>query len=266
MLFQPAIDPVALQIGPLAVRWYGLMYLVGIGGGWWLGRRRAARPWSPVSPAQMDDLIWYLALGVLLGARLGYMLFYDFAAIFADPLRIFAVWRGGMSFHGGLLGTVLGMWWFARKEGVPFFAVTDFVVPLAPIGLFFGRLGNFINGELWGKHTDLPWGVVFRDPLAGMFPRHPSQLYEAGLEGVVLFCLLWWWTARPRPLRSASGIFLTFYGLARFCVEFVREPDAHLGYLAFGWLTMGQILCLPMILFGLWLLTTARPAFRPGRA
>jgi len=259
MLFQPNIDPVAVQLGPLAIRWYGLMYLVGIGSGWLLGRMRAKKPGSPVTPAQVDDLIWYLALGVLLGARVGYMLFYDFAALWQDPLRLFAVWRGGMSFHGGLLGTVLGMWWFGRKHRVPFFSVTDFVCPLAPIGIFFGRIGNFINGELWGRPTDLPWGVIFRDPLAGLMPRHPSQLYEAALEGLLLFAVLWWWSAKPRPMKSASGLFLMIYGASRFVVEFVREPDAHLGYLAFGWLTMGQALSLPMILFGLWLWRTALP-------
>ncbi|EPR41947.1 Prolipoprotein diacylglyceryl transferase [Desulfovibrio sp. X2] len=257
MIFQPNIDPVAVHIGPLAVRWYGLMYLIGISAGWILGRMRTRRPWAPINARQMDDLVWYLALGVLVGARVGYMLFYDFPVFMENPLRLFEVWRGGMSFHGGLIGTVIGMWWFARKEKVRFFAVTDFVAPLAPIGLFCGRIGNFINGELWGKPTTLPWGVVFRDPLAGLVPRHPSELYEALLEGVTLFTILWLWSGKKRPVRSTSGLFLIFYGLFRFLVEFVREPDIQLGYLAFGWVTMGQILSLPMILFGVWLLATA---------
>jgi len=263
MLFQPNIDPVAVQLGPLAIRWYGLMYLVGIGGGWILGRMRAKKPGSPVTPAQVDDLIWYLALGVLLGARVGYMLFYDFAALWQDPLRLFAVWRGGMSFHGGLLGTVLGMWWFARKHRVPFFAVTDFVCPLAPIGIFFGRIGNFINGELWGRPVgmDLPWAMVF--PWVDALPRHPSQLYQAAGEGLLLFVILWLYAAKPRPLTAVSALFLVGYGVLRFIAEFFRTPDPGIfGTLSLG-LSTAQWLCVPMIAVGAWMLLRLEPA-RPS--
>jgi phosphatidylglycerol---prolipoprotein diacylglyceryl transferase len=255
MLTYPEIDPVAISIGPLAIRWYGLMYLVGFAAGWWLGRRRAARPASGWSPEQVGDLVFYAALGVIIGGRLGYVLFYDFAGLAADPLLILKVWQGGMSFHGGLIGVLLAMWWYGRSLGKGFFEVTDFVAPLAPLGLAAGRIGNFINGELYGRITDAPWGMVF--PNAGPLPRHPSQLYEAFLEGFVLFAILWIYSARPRPAMAVSGLFLAGYGVFRFLVEFVREPDAHLGYLAWGWLTMGQVLTLPMILGGAALLVLA---------
>jgi phosphatidylglycerol:prolipoprotein diacylglycerol transferase len=195
-------------------------------------------------------------LGVILGARLGYALFYDPRAYLHDPLEILRVWNGGMSFHGGLLGVLFAVWLFSRRRRLDFLQVVDFVAPLVPPGLFFGRLGNFINAELWGKVTDAPWGMVF--PGAGSWPRHPSQLYEAALEGVLLFAVIWLYSSRPRPAGRVSGLFAVTYGLSRFLVELAREPDAHIGYLAFGWLTMGQVLCLPLLCVGFWLLL--RPA------
>ncbi|RMD70145.1 MAG: prolipoprotein diacylglyceryl transferase [Gammaproteobacteria bacterium] len=255
MLPYPRIDPVAVDLGPLKIHWYGLMYLFGFLLAWWLGKRRARRPDSPIAPQEMGDLVFYAALGVVIGGRLGYVLFYDLPRYLEHPWAIFQIWQGGMSFHGGLLGVLAAMALYARKRGIAFFRLTDFIAPLVPIGLFFGRIGNFINGELWGKVTDLPWGMVF--PHAGPFPRHPSQLYEAFLEGIVLFAVLWLYSSRPRPVMAVSGLFLLGYGTFRFLVEFVREPDPQLGYLAFGWLTMGQVLSFPMVLLGATLLFLA---------
>ena len=249
MLEYPQIDPVAIALGPLKIHWYGLMYLGGFVAAWWLANRRAARPNSGWNAAQVSDLIFYCAVGVVLGGRLGYVLFYNFDRFVADPLWLFAVWEGGMAFHGGLLGVITAIWWFGRKYGKTFFAVGDFVAPLVPIGLGLGRLGNFIGGELWGRATDLPWGMVF--PRADELARHPSQLYQFALEGVALFCLLWWFSSRPRPAMAVSGLFLAGYGSFRFVVEFAREPDSHLGFIAFDWLTMGQLLSLPMVLVGI---------------
>ncbi|GAB7080928.1 prolipoprotein diacylglyceryl transferase [Megalodesulfovibrio paquesii] len=257
MLLHPAFDPVAIQLGPLAIRWYGLMYLLGFGLAWGLGRWRAARkPWSDAgwTPADVDDLITWCVAGLILGARLGYTLFYDFSHFAHNPLDVVRIWQGGMSFHGGLLGIVLAAMLFSRLRKKPFFTIADFVCPLAPPGLFAGRMGNFINGELWGRPTDLPWGMLFPDPAAGGVPRHPSQLYEALLEGVVLFVTLWFFSRTPRPRGAVTGLFLLCYGLFRGLVELVREPDAQLGYLAFGWLTMGQLLSVPMILAGVGIL------------
>ncbi|HRD49672.1 MAG: prolipoprotein diacylglyceryl transferase [Candidatus Competibacter sp.] len=256
MLIHPDFDPVAFSLGPLQVRWYGLMYLISFLIGWALGRYRVKQPGSSWTAAQMDDLVFYIALGVILGGRVGYILFYGFDGFLHHPLILFRVWEGGMSFHGGFLGVLLAMGLFARKYQKGFWQTVDFIAPLIPPGLFFGRIGNFINGELWGRVTDLPWGMVFRqtgDPL----PRHPSQLYQMALEGAALFAILWLFSARPRPTMAVSGVFALAYGVFRFLVEFVRQPDAQLGYLAFGWLTMGQLLSLPMVVVGLLLLGLA---------
>jgi len=250
MLAHPAIDPVAFQLGPLKVHWYGLMYLAGFAAGWWLGRRRTRERWRGLRAVDLDDLMFYLVLGIVVGGRIGYLLFYGHQRLLADPLYAFRVWEGGMSFHGGLIGVIVVMAWFARSRDLPFFQVADFVAPLVPPGLFAGRIGNFINGQLWGAPTDLPWGMVFRSPAAGGLARHPSQLYEALLEGAVLFLVLWFFSRTPRPLRTVCGLFLLGYGVMRFAVEFVRVPDAHIGYLAFGWFTMGQALSVPMIVAG----------------
>lgn len=255
MLAYPDISPVALELGPLKIHWYGIMYLIGFAAAWWLGRRRAERREWLGAPARVDDLIFYGAIGVVLGGRIGYMLFYNFDIWLADPLRLLRVWEGGMSFHGGLIGVLVALWLFARRYQFDYGTVIDFIAPLVPIGLGAGRLGNFINGELWGRVSDLPWAMPF--PGAGPLPRHPSQLYEFLLEGVVLFLLLWWFSARPRPRWAVAGMFALLYGLFRFLVEFVREPDAHLGVLALGWMSMGQILSLPLLLVGLLLLLHA---------
>ena len=256
MLQHPQIDPVAIAIGPLKIHWYGLTYLVGFLAGWWLGRLRARKPWSPITEDQMGDLLFYLALGVILGGRFGYVIFYNFDAFLADPLWLFRVWEGGMSFHGGLLGVMFAMWWYGLKVDTGFWRIADFVAPLVPVGLGAGRIGNFINGELWGKPTDVPWGMVFRTAPDSLV-RHPSQLYQFALEGVALFIILWWFSAKPRPRMAVSGLFLVCYGIFRFLVEFVRQPDAQLGYLAFNWLTMGQVLSFPMIIAGATLMLVA---------
>ncbi len=255
MLPFPDIDPVALSLGPLKIHWYGLMYLFGFAFAWLLGNWRAKQPGSGWNSEQVSDLIFYCALGLILGARIGYMLFYQFESVLANPLDLFKIWQGGMSFHGGAIGVTIGIWLFGRKYKKDFFSVTDFLVPLAPLGLFAGRMGNFINGELWGRTTDSAFGMVF--PNGGPLARHPSQLYEAILEGLVLFLILWFYSSKPRPKMAVSGLFLLGYGLFRSFVEFFREPDAHLGFIAFDWLTMGQILSLPMIIGGLILILLA---------
>lgn len=248
MLPYPNIDPIAISLGPIKIHWYGLMYVIGIGAVWLLARQRTRQPGFPWTAEQIEDLIFYTALGLVIGGRVGYALFYNLPAFLHDPLMLFRVWEGGMAFHGGLLGGMAGIALFARKVGANFFAVTDFLAPYVPIGLFTGRIGNFINAELWGAPTDLPWGMVF--PNAGPEPRHPSQLYEAFLEGIVLFIALRWFSRLAPPRMATTGLFIMLYGIFRFGVEFVRLPDAHLGYLAFGWLTMGQILSFPMITIG----------------
>lgn len=251
MLTYPQFSPEVFSIGPLSVRWYGFMYLLGFFSAWILGRHRAART-KVFTGSQFDDVLTFGILGVILGARFGYVLFYQPVYYLHNPLEILYLWHGGMSFHGGLLGVMLGQWLAGRRHGKSFFQTMDFMAPLVPPGLFFGRLGNFINGELWGKVTDAPWGMIF--PGAGPLPRHPSQLYEAALEGLVLFVILWTYSARPRPTMAVSGVFALGYGVFRCIVEFFRQPDAHLGYLAFGFVTMGMVLCLPLILGGCLLL------------
>lgn len=242
------IDPIALAIGPLKIHWYGLMYLIGFACAWWLGVVRARKPGSGWNENQISDMIFWGAMGVVLGGRAGYVLFYNFDKFLADPLWLFAVWEGGMSFHGGLLGVIIVLYWFGKQHGKTLMEMGDFVAPLIPIGLGAGRVGNFIGGELWGRTTDVSWGVIF--PRAGDLPRHPSQLYEFALEGVVLFAVLWWFSSKPRPRMAVSGLFLLLYGAFRSFVEFYREPDAHIEFIAFNWLTMGQLLSLPMILIG----------------
>ena len=255
MLIYPDISPVAVSLGPVAIHWYGLTYLFGFIVFWWLGRVRASKPDSGWKAQEMGDLLFYAALGVILGGRIGYIIFYNFGAFLSDPLIMFRIWQGGMSFHGGMLGVFVAMWWYGRKTGRSFFQVTDFMAPFVPIGLGAGRIGNFINGELWGRPTDLPWGMVF--PFVDNQPRHPSMLYEAFLEGLVLFILLWLYSSKRRPYRAVSGMFMLGYGVFRFAVEFVRVPDAHIGFIALDWVTMGHLLSAPMILFGIFLLTLA---------
>ncbi|MBF2761307.1 MAG: prolipoprotein diacylglyceryl transferase [Ectothiorhodospiraceae bacterium AqS1] len=257
MLVHPGFDPVAIEVGPINIHWYGLMYLLAFGCGWWLGRRRARQEWRGLRPVDVDDLLFYIVLGVVIGGRLGYMFFYEPARLFGDPLSLLMIWQGGMSFHGGMIGVLVAVAWFAKRRGRGFFEITDFIAPLIPPGILAGRIGNFINGRLWGAPSDLPWAMVFPDPSAGGIPRHPSQLYEAFWEGLVLFALLWWFTQRPRPLMATSGLFLVGYASARILVEFVRMPDAHIGYIAFGWMTMGQLLTAPMLPTGVLFLALA---------
>ncbi len=262
MLTYPHIDPVIIALGPLKVHWYGVMYLVAFLAAYWLGLRRAQA--AGLDPAKMESIVFNGALGVLLGGRIGYVLFYSFDNFIANPLMLIRIWDGGMSFHGGLIGVMLAMWITARQLGWRYFRLMDFVAPLVPIGLGAGRLGNFINGELWGRPTDLPWGMLF--PFVDAQPRHPSMLYEMLLEGVVLFTLVWWFSAKSRPMFAVSGLFALGYGLFRFLVEFVREPDAQLGFIAFDWLTMGMLLSLPLVLVGLVLLGLAYLRDRTPRA
>jgi phosphatidylglycerol:prolipoprotein diacylglycerol transferase len=299
MRYLHQIDPIAFGLGnwnlPVfgnihpQVHWYGIMYLLAFLVAWWLGRRRIRAGRLPgVDEAGFGDLMFYGMLGVVLGGRIGYILFYDLKAYIADPLQVLQIWKGGMSFHGGLLGVVAATWWWSRKQRLQLFDVVDFIAPLVPPGLGFGRLGNFINGELWGKPTGGDWGVVFPASLpqpfysmdatalraqfeAGAldpFLRHPSQLYQAALEGLALFAFLWWFSSKPRPRYAVSGWFALLYGVFRLVVEFVRVPDEQLNYLAFGWLTMGQLLSLPLMALGLfWLWKSRRsPTLMPSPA
>lgn len=261
MLTYPQIDPVALAIGPLKIHWYGLAYLAGLGFAWWLATKRTQRSDSPLQREQVDDLIFYAAMGVVLGGRIGYVLFYGGSRLAEDPSWLLRVWEGGMSFHGGLLGVMVATAIFARRQGIAVGSMLDFVAPLAPLGLALGRLGNFIGQELWGRPTDVPWAMVFpRDPL--QLARHPSQLYQFALEGMLLFFIVLWFSRRPRPRWAAAGVFALGYGVLRFAAEFFREPDAHLGIQAFGWMTRGQMLCVPMLLAGVVMLWVA---YRGGR-
>jgi len=259
MLVYPQLNPIALQIGPLAVHWYGLMYMLAFFAFILLGRWRIRlRPTSGWTYQDLDDLLFWGVLGVVMGGRLGEVLFYQPEHYFANPAEIIAVWKGGMSFHGGLLGVLVALWAFARKTGRSFLQVGDFVAPLVPPGLAFGRIGNFINGELWGRPApaDLPWSMVF--PHVDLLPRHPSQLYQMLGEGLLLFVLLWLYSRKPRPVGAVSGIFLIGYGALRFVAEYFRNPDDGIfGYMTLN-VSMGQWLSLPMVLIGVWLLTRAR--------
>lgn len=263
----PAIDPIAFAIGPFAVHWYGIAYVAGIMLGWFYAKRMVERAdlWpgatSPMSVQKLDDFLVWVAAGIVLGGRIGYVLFYDLASVIENPIRAIQIWNGGMSFHGGLLGTTIAMFIFARRNAIPVWSLFDTVAAVAPFGLFFGRIANFVNGELWGRITDAPWAMVF--PTGGPFARHPSQLYEAALEGIVLFLVLRIMTHHVKALRqpgTVSGVFVCGYALSRIFVEFFREPDPQLGYLAFGWLTMGMVLSLPMLLIGIWAVVRARTA------
>lgn len=266
ILNYPDIDAVALSlgtfeigdwtIGPIEIHWYGIMYLLAFAGAWGLAMYRAGKPEAAIKRPQVEDLIVYGALGVVLGGRCGYVLFYHFEHFLTDPIWLLRVWEGGMSFHGGLIGVTLAMVIYARRINVRFFDLMDFVAPLVPLGLGFGRLGNFIGQELWGRPTDSAWGMVFpKDPEA--LARHPSQLYQAALEGLVLFLVLLWFSAKPRPRMAVSGLFLVLYGCFRFLVEFVREPDSHIGFDLLGWMTRGQLLTIPMVVLGLVLVAVA---------
>lgn len=277
------INPLAFSLGPLAVHWYGIMYLLAFASAYALGEYRRRRGRLPVGEQAYSDLIFYGMLGVILGGRIGYMFFYNIAELFSDPLSFFKVWQGGMSFHGGLLGVLLACWWWSRKNAIHFFDTMDFVAPLVPIGLGFGRFGNFVGGELWGRKTDAAWGMIFPhspelvdQPIEALrtlaatgqldtYARHPSQLYEMLLEGIVMFVVLWLVSSKPRRRYLISGLFALMYGSFRFAVEFVREPDQQLGFLAFDWLTMGMLLSLPLIALGLFLIALSRrgPVLEP---
>jgi len=272
MIAYPSIDPVALSLGPVKIHWYGLMYLLAFGSAWWLGKRRARQQsWSPVKPEQIDDLVFYGALGAVLGGRVGSVIFYNFDGFLQNPVYLFKIWEGGMSFHGGFIGVLVAMEVYRRRLGCRFFELTDFIAPLVPLGLAAGRLGNFINAELWGAPGNVPWAmklscqqfppdryIDFAGPLC-YSARHPTQLYEMLFEGIFLFTALWLISARRRAVMTVSGWFLLLYGLARSGVEMIRLPDAHIGYLMnTGWLTRGIVLSLPMIIVGVVLLVLAK--------
>jgi len=252
MIDYPGFDPVALELGPLKVRWYGITYLIAFAAAWWLGRRRAAAPGSTWKPLDVDDFVFFCMLGVILGGRLGYTLFYGFDQWMQDPLYLLRIWEGGMSFHGGLIGVLVALAVFAARRGRAVADVFDFAAALPGLGIFAVRVGNFINGELWGRPTEVAWGMRVDGVV-----RHPTQLYEAALEGLLLAAVLWWFTSRPRPRLAASGLFLVMYAFGRLTVEFWRMPDEHIGYLFGGWFTMGHLLTLPMLLGGVVLLVLA---------
>jgi phosphatidylglycerol:prolipoprotein diacylglycerol transferase len=251
----PQFDPVALSLGPISIHWYGIMYIIAFGGAWALATYRMRKVPGEWTAEQISDLIFYGALGAVLGGRMGSVFFYNFDRFLADPIWLFRVWDGGMSFHGGFLGVMLALFLYSRHINKDIWETLDFIAPLAPFGLGAGRLGNFIGGELWGRPTEVSWGMVF--PHVDQLPRHASQLYEFALEGVVLFIIVWWFSSTPRPRFAVSGLFGLGYGCFRFFIEFFREPDAGIGFIAFGWLTMGQLLSTPMILAGLLLLWLA---------
>ncbi|MBK8284250.1 MAG: prolipoprotein diacylglyceryl transferase [Ahniella sp.] len=269
------IDPIAIAVGPLKIHWYGLMYLAALGSAWWLGQKRVATGRYGINGDQLSDLLFYGMIGVVLGGRLGYMLVYGWSELVANPANLLRVWEGGMSFHGGLVGVMIACWFWSRRLKRSTFDTLDMVAPLIPIGLGFGRLGNFVGGELWGRHTDASVGMIFPNALPGNLSmddirvqaaqglldheaRHPSQLYQAGLEGILLFAVVWWFSSRPKPRYAVSGMFALVYGVQRFAVEFFREPDSHMGYIAFNWMTTGQLLSLPLIALGLYWLWLSR--------
>ena len=256
MLIYPHINPIAFAWGPIRVHWYGLMYLLGFAMTWLLGMWCARRRDAPLLPSQVGDTIFYGAVGVILGGRLGYMLFYDLHNFIHAPWILLWVLDGGMSFHGGLIGVIVALWWYGRRQKIHLLALTDFFAPMIPIGLGAGRLGNFINAELWGRVTDSPLGMVF--PTGGPLPRYPSQLIEFTFEGVVLFCILWWVSRKPRQRGLLSALFLLLYAIFRFSAEFFRQPDPQMGFVAFGWLTQGQLLCVPMLVVALVMLVVIR--------
>lgn len=249
MLMHPDFDPVAVALGPLKIHWYGLMYLCAFAFAFWICKLRAKQKRAPFKPSQVDDIIFYVAMGVVVGGRLGYIFFYNFSEFLNNPLILFQVWKGGMSFHGGFLGVVLAITLYCRKHKIAVGDLLDFAALAAPIGLFFGRMGNFIGQELWGRPTDLPWAMVFPADPSGL-ARHPSQLYEAVLEGLVVFAVIYFYLNIKRPRWAAAALFIILYGSFRFLVEFAREPDAHIGFDLFGWLSRGQLLSLPMIIVG----------------
>ncbi|MBD3647545.1 MAG: prolipoprotein diacylglyceryl transferase, partial [Pseudomonadales bacterium] len=236
MWHYPDLDPVAISLGPLRIQWYAVSYLVGVGLTWWTMNIRARKYAKSWNDEQVSDLIFYGVLGVILGGRIGYVLFYNLGELFRDPLMLFRIWEGGMSFHGGMIGVFVAMFVYGRMNGRTFFEISDFVAPSVPLGLGCGRLGNFVNTELPGRVTDIPWAVIFPGEAVG---RHPSSLYQFFLEGPLLFAILWWFAAKPRPRMVVSGLFLTCYGALRFFSEFFRQPDVHLGFVAFGWVSMG---------------------------
>jgi len=248
----PSISPVFFEFGPLQFRWYGLMYLIGLTTAYFYIKYKAERKGLAITKDQIYDMVVWAALGIFIGGRLGYTLFYNFSYYVQHPAKIIAVWEGGMSFHGGLIGTTVSLIWFSRRQGIPVYTIADLAAAVTPIGLGFGRLGNFINGELYGRATDVAWCMVF--PTGGPACRHPSQLYEAGLEGLLLFTVLWMIGRKPTPPGTIFWSFITGYGICRFIVELFREPDAHIGFL-FGSLSMGQILSLPMIMIGIFMLS-----------
>lgn len=252
----PAIDPVAFSVGPLSVHWYGITYLVGFSAAWLLANYRARQPGSGWNSEQVSDLIFYGAVGIILGGRLGYGLFYANDQLFSDPLWLIKLQQGGMSFHGGFLGSLAAMTYFTWKSKKSWLAIGDFISPMVPIGLGAGRIGNFINGELWGRATEMSWGMVFPGDTLQLV-RHPSQLYQSLLEGLMLFAVLWWFSSRARPRGAVGGLFVAGYGVARIIGEFFREPDAHIGFVGGNWLTMGMLLSVPMVLFGIGLMIWA---------
>ena len=248
----PQFNPVVISLGPLSIHWYGVMYIIAFGGAWVLASYRRNMKPNQWSTDQISDLVFYGAIGAVVGGRLGSVFFYNFDRFLVDPLWVFRVWEGGMSFHGGLLGVGVAFYFYSKSLRKGFWETIDFIVPFVPFGLGAGRIGNFIGGELWGRPTDVPWGMVF--PHVDQLPRHPSQLYEVALEGVALFILLWWFSSNPRPRLAVSGVFALGYGSFRFFIEFFREPDQQIGIIAFEWLTMGQLLSVPMAAGGMLLL------------